>query len=78
MEIKVCMGSSCYLKGSYQLVQELQKRQEQGQQFDLSGSLCFGKCAEGLCAQVEGELVTHLSSQNMQPVFSKIEGRGRE
>ena len=39
MMIKVCMGSSCYLKGSYEVVEKLKGLQEQGEDLEQSRRL---------------------------------------
>lgn len=57
MNIIICIGSSCHLKGSRQIVESLQalieKHQLQGQ-IKLSGTFCMGKCMEGVCTTVDG------------------------
>jgi NADH:ubiquinone oxidoreductase subunit E len=72
MEIKVCMGSSCYLKGSFEVVRKLQELKENGADIELSGCLCFGKCIEGICVEIDGELVNGVSGQNIQPILDRI------
>ncbi len=45
--VSICIGSSCHLKGSEQLVELFQNKiKEQGLENDivLSGSFCLGKC----------------------------------
>ncbi|SHH47022.1 hypothetical protein SAMN02745199_1222 [Thermosipho atlanticus DSM 15807] len=43
MEIKVCMGSSCHLKGAHKIVEKIKKMSLDN--LELKGSLCFGECA---------------------------------
>lgn len=57
MEIKVCIGSSCHIKGSRQVVDILQKRiREAGldDKVNLSGTFCMGNCKNGVCVTVDG------------------------
>ncbi len=45
--VSICVGSSCHLKGSEQLVELFQNKiKEEGLESDiiLSGSFCLGKC----------------------------------
>ncbi len=45
--VSICVGSSCHLKGSQQLVELFDKKiKEEGLEDDivLSGSFCLGKC----------------------------------
>ena len=58
MKVTVCIGSSCHLKGSRQVVEGLQALvAEHGLQdkVDLRGAFCMGKCAEGVNVTVDGE-----------------------
>lgn len=59
MKVTVCIGSSCHLKGSRQIVEQLQHHIAQNNLKDkvnLSGTFCMGKCAEGVCVTVDNEL----------------------
>ncbi len=45
--VSICVGSSCHLKGSEQLVELFQnkiKEENLGDDIVLSGSFCLGKC----------------------------------
>jgi NADH:ubiquinone oxidoreductase subunit E len=55
-KVTVCIGSSCHLKGSRQVVEQMQyliKRDGLGEQIELSGAFCIGKCnADGVSVTV--------------------------
>ena len=56
MKVTVCIGSSCHIKGSRQVVEQLQyliKENGLGDQVDLSGTFCMGKCQQGVCVTVD-------------------------
>ncbi len=58
MKITVCIGSSCHIKGSRQVVEMLQKRIEEHKLEDkvnLGGTFCMGNCQMGVCVTVDGE-----------------------
>ena len=58
MKITVCIGSSCHIKGSRQVVEQLQyliAEHQLGDRVDLGGSFCMGKCQQGVCVTVDGE-----------------------
>ncbi len=59
MEIKVCIGSSCHLKGSRAVVEKIRELIDmhslQGK-IDLSGAFCMSKCQEGVCVSVDGNV----------------------
>lgn len=56
MKITVCIGSSCHIKGSRQVVQELQyliHENNLGDKVELDGTFCMGKCQQGVCVTVD-------------------------
>lgn len=56
MKITVCIGSSCHIKGSRQVVEQLQKlikQNELGDKIELGGTFCMGRCQEGVCVTVD-------------------------
>ena len=56
MKVTVCIGSSCHIKGSRQVVDRLQhliKENDLGEKVDLGGVFCIGKCQQGVCVTVE-------------------------
>lgn len=56
MKITVCIGSSCHIKGSRQVVERLQaliRENSLGDKVDLSGTFCMGKCQQGVCVTVD-------------------------
>ena len=58
MKIKVCIGSSCHIKGSRLVVEALQKLIADNKledKIELSGTFCMGRCQEGVCVTVDGE-----------------------
>ena len=58
MKVTVCIGSSCHIKGSRQVVEQLQKLVSQnglGDRVELGGTFCMGKCQQGVCVTVDDE-----------------------
>jgi NADH:ubiquinone oxidoreductase subunit E len=58
MKITVCIGSSCHLKGSRQVVEQLQNliaRNDLGDKVELGATFCLGKCQQGVCVMVDEE-----------------------
>lgn len=55
MKVTVCIGSSCHLKGSRQVVEGLQKLiADNGlkDKVELGGTFCIGNCRNGVCVTV--------------------------
>lgn len=73
MIIEICVGSSCHLKGSHEIV-ELFK--DAVQQYDLdnevtlAGSFCTGKCnREGVTVTVDDVVYTGITKENFKEFF---------
>lgn len=59
LKVTVCIGSSCHVKGSRQIVDELRylvKENHLEDKVELAGSFCLGKCEQGVCVTVDGQL----------------------
>ena len=73
MKITVCIGSSCHIKGSRQVVTQLQYLIEQnhlGDKVELGGTFCMGKCQQGVCVAVDGEFFS-VSPETVSAFFEK-------
>ena len=58
MKVTVCIGSSCHIKGSRQVVEALQSLIDEknlGDKVELGGTFCMGKCQQGVCVTVDEE-----------------------
>lgn len=59
MKVTVCIGSSCHIKGSRQVVESLQHliaKNELGEKVELGGTFCMGECQRGVCVRVDDTL----------------------
>ena len=72
VKITVCIGSSCHIKGSRQVVQQLQDliaRHRVGEQVILSGTFCTGQCQQGVCVMVD-DAIHSLSPETVNEFFT--------
>ncbi|MEE1066317.1 MAG: (2Fe-2S) ferredoxin domain-containing protein [Acutalibacteraceae bacterium] len=56
MKVTVCIGSSCHIKGSRSVVEQLQyliAENHLGDKVELGGTFCMGKCQQGVCVTVD-------------------------
>ncbi len=56
MKVTVCIGSSCHIKGSRQVIVQLQyliRENNLGDKVELGGVFCMGKCQQGVCVTVD-------------------------
>ena len=71
--VQVCVGSSCHLKGSQDIVELLQKSIEDYKIQDdvvLTGSFCIGKCNRvGVTVQVNDDVHVGVTKENFREFF---------
>ena len=56
MKVTICIGSSCHIKGSRLVVEQLQRligENNLDDKVELAGSFCLGRCQEGVCVTVD-------------------------
>ena len=73
MIIQICVGSSCHIKGSAEIVQMFQNAVEEyhlEQEVTLAGSFCTGKCNRvGVTVQIDDETYTGLMVEGFREFF---------
>lgn len=73
MKITVCIGSSCHIKGSRQVVQQLQyliHENNLNDKVELAGTFCMGKCQQGVCVTVDDSFYS-VTPENVGEFFAK-------
>ena len=73
MKITVCIGSSCHLKGSRQVVEQLQNliaENNLGDKVELGATFCLGKCQQGVCVMADDEFHS-VSPDTVDEFFEK-------
>lgn len=75
MIVQICVGSSCHLKGSPEVVAMLQQAVEDYHLEDdvtLVGSFCIGKCNRvGVTVQVDDDVCTGITRENFKEFFTE-------
>ncbi|HSV30739.1 MAG TPA: [FeFe] hydrogenase, group A [Atribacteraceae bacterium] len=72
VDIAVCVGTSCYLKGSYNILQALvQLARELGveDRVSIDATFCLEHCSEGPNIRVNDEVLTGVSGENLREIF---------
>lgn len=71
--VQVCVGSSCHLKGSQDIVELLEEAVKENHIEDdvvLSGSFCIGKCNRvGVTVQVNDDIHVGVTKENFREFF---------
>lgn len=73
MRITVCIGSSCHIKGSHQVVKELQRliaKHNLSDSVELGGTFCLGECQKGVCVTLDGQLFS-VTPDTVETFFHK-------
>lgn len=75
MIVQVCVGSSCHIKGSPEIVELLQKsiaEEKLEDKITLVGSFCIGKCNRvGVTIQVDDEIHAGITRENFKEFFKE-------
>ena len=75
MIIQVCVGSSCHIKGSAEIVELFQKAVEEHKletEVTLAGSFSIGKCNRiGVTVQIDNEVHVGLTKEDFKEFFNE-------
>jgi NADH-quinone oxidoreductase subunit G len=78
--VKVCVGTSCFLKGSQTLLKSLLEdveKQGLGDMVDIKASFCFEKCDRGPSVEVGGEALEHCTFERARDLIqAQLKARG--
>ena len=72
MIITVCVGSSCHIKGSRNIINnfnDLLKKANLGNKVELKGSFCMERCGEGINWQIDDEFISSQTLDDALDVF---------
>jgi NADH:ubiquinone oxidoreductase subunit E len=72
--IKVCLGSSCFSRGSKELTRVIKKfiiKNRLEDKVFFSGDHCFDKCSEGLNIRINGKIFQHVNIENITGILEE-------
>ena len=72
--VTVCIGSSCHLKGSYDVVHALQKLIEENKldnTVTVKASFCLGECTKGVSVRINDSSVISVNKENVNSFFNE-------
>jgi len=68
--LEICVGSSCHLKGSYEVINELKrllKKYSLDDRIELKGCFCLAQCtADGVSLRINGKIFTAITKENAE------------
>ncbi len=78
MKVTVCIGSSCHLKGSREVVETFRRLIAENDlkgKVELGGTFCLGNCVNGVCVDVDGKTFS-VTPETAEEFFSNnIKGK---
>lgn len=72
MNLYVCVGSSCHLKGSYEVIEIFKEQIEKNnlkEKVSLKASFCLGHCTEGVTIKIDENEPTSVSVEEAEQFF---------
>ena len=72
MNIYICDGSSCHLKGSYDIIRLMKEAIEEHhleEKVNLSAAFCLGHCTNGVSVKIDDNIICEVSKNNFHEFF---------
>lgn len=73
MKVTICIGSSCHIKGSRQVIERLQQllgEHNLESSVELAGTFCMGECQKGVCVTI-GEEFFSVTPETVDTFFEE-------
>jgi NADH-quinone oxidoreductase subunit G len=74
LTIQVCVGSSCFLRGSKKVITEIEQLIKHYKLEDLvalKGNFCLERCNEGSTVMIGDKVFTGVTLDNVEELFEK-------
>jgi NADH:ubiquinone oxidoreductase subunit E len=74
IDILVCVGSCCHLKGSHEVIEtykRLIKENTLKEQVGLKASFCLGHCTNGVSVKINGDFISDMTKENCEDKFKE-------
>ena len=70
--IQVCVGSSCFLRGSKNIIAEIENLMDHYRLDDivtLKGKFCFERCSDGVTVMIGEKIFSGVTSESIVELF---------
>ena len=74
MKVLICIGSSCHVRGSRDVIETLTrlvKEYEKKVDIELSGSFCMGACSKGVSIKIK-DRIYHVKPEDAEDFFNEV------
>lgn len=71
-KIEICVGSSCHLKGSYEIIdlmKEAIQKYELENEVELKAAFCLGNCKDGVSVRIDNQKIVSFSTEHFYETF---------
>ncbi|MDE6201397.1 MAG: (2Fe-2S) ferredoxin domain-containing protein [Clostridiales bacterium] len=72
MILSVCVGSSCHLKGSYDVIETFKRliaERDLADKIELRACFCLGRCSDGVAVKADGNYILGVNGANAEQKF---------
>lgn len=74
MNVKVCVGSACHVRGSHLVIEELEKfKKDYNIDIELKASFCLGRCSNGVSVEINGEKLSVTPQSIKDELLKRVE-----
>jgi len=74
IEIKICLGSSCFARGNKKnvnIIMQYIKEHKLSDKVHFQGGHCFGHCEKGPSLKIDEEIIDFLNTDNIIELLDK-------
>lgn len=74
MEVRVCIGSSCHLRGSYDIINLMKSAVEENglsDKVNIAAAFCLGRCGDGVSIKVDDRIISGVTKENFGGIFKE-------
>ncbi|MDE6028872.1 MAG: (2Fe-2S) ferredoxin domain-containing protein [Clostridiales bacterium] len=72
MILSVCVGSSCHLKGSYDVIETFKRliaERNLADKIELRACFCLNRCSDGVAVKADGNYILGVNGANAEQKF---------
>jgi NADH:ubiquinone oxidoreductase subunit E len=72
-ELKICVGSACHLKGSYEVIETFKyliRNRDVANKVEIKAAFCLGHCTEAVSVSLDGKIYS-VAPDNAEEFFDK-------
>lgn len=73
-ELKICVGSACHLKGSYEVIEVFKyliRSRGVSDKVEIKAAFCLGHCTEAVSVSLDGNIYS-VAPENAENFFDKF------